>query len=193
MHILIGCEFSGIIREAFAHYGHDTYSCDLLDSEILGQHIKGNVLNILNDDWDLAIFHPPCTHLSVSGARWFSEKSDLQKEAIEFFMSLINAPIPKICVENPVSIMSTHYRKPDQYIHPWEHGHGETKKTALWLKNLPRLQPSNIVDGRNHTIHHMAPSPDRAQNRSRTYTGIAKAMAHQWGTETNVKLSQYFK
>lgn len=181
MKLLIACEFSGIVREAFRARGHDAWSCDFLPTEIEGQHIQGDVLKILNDGWDMMIAHPPCTHLAVSGARWFKNKGREQKRAIEFFMSLGNTPIPKICVENPVSIMSTRYRKPDQIIQPWQFGHGETKATCLWLKNLPLLKPTEIVDGRKSRVHREPPSPERWKNRSRFYTGIAQAMAEQWG------------
>ena len=181
MKVLITCEFSGIVREAFKAKGHDAWSCDLLPTEIPGQHYQGDVMDIINDGWDLMIAHPPCTHLAVSGARWFKDKKQEQQEAISFFMQLINAPIGKIAVENPISIMSTTYRKPDQIIQPWMFGHGETKATCLWLKNLPLLKPENIVPGREARIHRMPPGPDRWKERSRTYTGIAAAMAEQWG------------
>ena len=181
MKVLIACEFSGIVRDAFIQNGHDAVSCDILPSEKLGPHITGDVLYWLDDEWDLMIAHPPCTHLAVSGARWFKYKQTEQKEAIKFFMDMVNAPIEKICIENPVSIMSTVYRKPDQYIQPWQHGHGETKKTGLWLKGLPLLNPSNIVEGREARIHKMPPSENRSKERSRTYKGIANAMADQWG------------
>ena len=180
MKVLVACEFSGIVREAFKAKGHYAVSCDLLPTEIDGLHIQGDVLEILNDGWDLMIAHPPCTHLAVSGARWFKYKVKEQKEAIAFFMRLVNADIPKICVENPISIMSTHYRKPDQIIQPWQFGHGETKKTCLWLKNLPLLQPTNIVEGREPRIYYESPGVDRWKNRSRFYKGIAEAMAEQW-------------
>ena len=151
-------------------------------SEIPGQHIQIDVLNIINtENWELMIAHPPCTYLAVSGARWFKSRQKEQKEAINFFMKLVNANIPKICIENPVSIMSTKHQKPTQYIQPWQFGHGETKKTCLWLKNLSPLIPTNIVPGRNNHIHNMAPGKERWKNRSRTYTGIADAMAIQWG------------
>lgn len=182
MKVLIACEFSGIVREAFKAKGHDACSCDLLPSEIPGQHYQGNVFDIINDGWDLIIAHPPCTHLAVSGARWFKDKQTEQQEAISFFMQLVNAPIEKIAVENPISIMSTIYRKPDQIIQPWQYGHGETKSTCLWLKNLPLLQPTNIVSGREQRIHKMPPGPDRWKERSRTFKGIALAMAEQWGS-----------
>lgn len=183
MKVLISCEFSGIVRNAFAELGHNAWSCDLLPSELPGNHIQGDVLSVLFNGWDLMIAHPPCTHLAVSGARWFAEKraDGRQQAAIKFFMQLINAPIEKIAVENPISIMSTKYRKPSQIVQPWQFGHGETKATCLWLKNLPVLQPTNIVDGRETRIYKMPPSPERAKERSRTYEGIAKAMANQWG------------
>jgi len=181
LRVLVSCEFSGIVRDAFIAKGHDAVSCDLIPSEKAGPHIQGDVLDILDMGWDLMIAHPPCTRLAVSGARWFKDKRREQQKAIDFFMKLVRAPIKKICVENPVGIMSTHYRKPDQYIQPWQFGHGETKKTGLWLLNLPKLVPTNIVDGREPRIHHMPPGPERGRERSRFYTGIAQAMAEQWG------------
>jgi len=181
LNVLVACEFSGIVREEFIKRGHDAISCDLLPTEIPGPHYQGDVFDIINDGFDLMIAHPPCTYLAGSGARWWQGRQEEQAEAIDFFMKLVNAPIDKICIENPVGIMSTIYRKPDQYIQPYEHGHGETKKTGLWLKNLPLLIPSNVVDGREPRIHHMAPGKDRSKNRSRSYTGIAEAMANQWG------------
>ena len=181
MKILIACEFSGVVRDAFIQAGHDALSCDIIPTDKKSPHLICDVLSILNDGWDMMIAHPPCTHLAVSGARWFKDKQDEQKDAIKFFMALINAPIDKICVENPVSIMSTKYRKPDQIIQPWQFGHGETKKTCLWLKNLPLLKPTNIVSGREARIHKMPPSADRGKLRSITYSGIANAMAKQWG------------
>lgn len=182
MKILIACEFSGIVREAFKAKGHDVWSCDLLPSEIEGQHIQGDVLDILDDNWDMMIAHPPCTHLSVSGARYFSTKreSGVQKKAIDFFMRFVNSNIPQVAIENPISIMSTYYRKPDQIIQPWQFGHGETKATCLWLKNLTLLKPTHIVEGREQRIHNMPPSKERAKLRSITYKGIAQAMANQW-------------
>lgn len=188
MKILIACEFSGIIREAFKSKGHYALSCDLLPTEIPGNHYQGDVRDLLiPGQWDLMISHPPCTYLAVSGARWFKDESrkKKQEEALEFVRLLLNAPIEKICVENPVSIISTRIRKPDQIIQPWMFGHGETKKTCLWLKNLPLLKPTNIVEGREARVHKMPPSEDRGKNRSRTYTGIAEAMANQWGKYKN--------
>lgn len=186
--ILIACEFSGIIREALTTYGYDAWSCDLLPTEIKGNHIQDDVLLHLNENWDMMIAHPPCTHLAVSGARYFKEKikDGRQKEAIDFFMQLINAPIKYIAIENPVSIMSTVYRKPDQIIQPWQFGHEETKATCLWLKNLPKLIPTEIMVNRRNNLtisgqNKLPPSIDRWKIRSRTYPGIAKAIAEQWG------------
>ena len=184
MRVLIACEFSGIVREAFAKRGHDAWSCDLLPTEIPGQHIQDDVKNHLDNSWDMMIAFPPCTHLAVSGARWFEQKrkDGRQQADIDFFMALANAPIEKIAIENPVSIMSTVWRKPDQIIQPWMFGHGETKATCLWLKNLPKLQPTNIVNGREQRIWRMAPGKDRWRERSKTFPGIAEAMASQWSS-----------
>lgn len=181
MKILIACEFSGIVREAFKAKGHDAWSCDLLPTEIPGQHIQCDVVDILEDRWGLMIAHPPCTHLAVSGARWFKEKEDEQMWALAFVKLLMDAPIEKICIENPISIISSKIRKPNQIIQPWQFGHGETKATCLWLKNLPLLQPTDTVEGRVSRVHREPPGPERWKNRSRTYHGIANAMAEQWG------------
>ncbi len=182
MRVLVACEYSGRVRQAFRGRGHDAWSCDLLDSEDSSPfHIKGDVLKELYNGWDLMVAHPPCTHLAVSGARWFKDKLVEQRESLEFVETLMSAPIDKIALENPVSIISSRIRKPDQIIQPWQYGHGETKATCLWLKNLPLLTPTNIVSGREARVHNMAPSPDRWKERSRTYEGIAKAMAEQWG------------
>jgi site-specific DNA-cytosine methylase len=181
MKVLIACEYSGTVREAFSKLGHDAWSCDLLETEIPGNHYKGDVKDILCDGWDLMIAHPPCTHLAVSGARWFKYKQKEQAEALEFVRLLLNAPIERIALENPISIISSQIRKPDQIIQPWQFGHGETKATCLWLQNLPKLQPTNIVDGREQRIWKMPPGPDRWKERSRTFEGIAQAMATQWG------------
>lgn len=181
MKVLVACEFSGVVRDAFSSNGHEAWSCDILDSETEGNHIKGDVLDVLNDGWDLMIAHPPCTHLAVSGARWFKDKQDEQKKAIDFFMKLANAPIDKICIENPVCIMSSRWRKPDQTIQPWMFGHGEVKRTCFWLKNLPKLNSTDIVEGREARVHLMPESKKRWKERSRTYQGIADAMADQWG------------
>jgi len=181
MRVLIACEYSGVVREAFKAKRHHAVSCDLLDSEISGLHYKGNIFDIIDQEWDMMIAFPPCTHLAVSGARWFKDKQQEQQEAIRFFMKLMDAKIPRIAIENPIGIMSTLYRKPDQIIQPWQYGHGETKATCLWLSNLPLLTPTNIVEGREARIWKMPPSPNRAKERSRTYEGIAKAMSEQWG------------
>ena len=179
--ILIACEFSGIVRDAFIEKGHEAISCDLLPTENPGPHYQGNVLDIINDGFDLMIAHPPCTHLAVSGARWFKDKKQEQKEALEFVKILMNANIDKICIENPISIISSKIRKPDQIIQPWQFGHGETKATCLWIKNLTKLEPTDVVEGRESRIHRMPPSENRWKERSRTFEGIAKAMADQWG------------
>ncbi len=176
----MACEFSGIVRDAFIKKGHDAMSCDMLPTEAEGPHYEGDVRNVLDDGWDMMIAHPPCTHLAVSGARWFKGKEMEQWEALNFVRLLLDAPIDKIALENPVSVISTKIRKPDQIIQPWMFGHGETKATCLWLKDLPKLEPTDIVEGRENRVHRMAPSKDRWKNRSRTYSGIAKAMAEQW-------------
>lgn len=183
MKVLVACEYSGTVRDAFIKQGHMALSCDLLDTEQDGPHYKGSVFDIINNGWDLMIAHPPCTHLAVSGSRHFAAKkaSGVQDEALEFVRALLNADIPRIALENPVSIISTRIRKPNQIIQPWQFGHGETKATCLWLKNLPLLKPTNIVEGREPRVHHMAPSPNRWKDRSRTYKGIAQAFAEQWG------------
>jgi hypothetical protein len=182
MKAAILCEFTGIVRDALIREGHEATSCDLLPSESsFGKHIQGDCRDF---DWSwagLAICFPPCTHLAVSGARWFKNKQKEQAEALEFIKYLMALPIPYIAVENPIGIISTRIRKPDQIIQPWMFGHGETKATCLWLFNLPLLKPTNVVDGREHRIHKMPPSENRGQNRSRTYEGIAEAMAKQWG------------
>jgi len=184
--VLVACEYSGAVRDAFIRMGHDAMSCDLLPTDEPGPHYQGDVRDVINGCWDLMIAHPPCTHLSVSGARHFEAKKldGRQQSAISFFMMLAKADIPRIAVENPVCIMSSIWRKPDQVIQPWQFGHGETKATCLWLKGLPLLKPTNIVDGRESRIHRMAPSPDRWKERSKTYQGIADAMAHQWGKKS---------
>lgn len=190
MRVLIGCEFSGIVREEFRKRGHNAWSCDLLPTEIPGPHYQCDILSILDQNWDLAIFFPPCTHLAVSGARYFQYKQKEQAEALEFVKQLLNAPINKIALENPVSIISSRIRKPDQIIQPFHFGENHSKKTCLWLKNLPKLVPTNILplpecgywdnqtpSGQNK----LGPSPDRAKIRSKTYEGIARAMSNQWG------------
>jgi len=188
MNILIACEMSGVVREAFRAKGHNAWSCDLLPSEIPGNHFVCDVFQAIvhgpvwaGSLWDMMIAFPPCTHLCVSGARWFKFKQQEQLKAKLFFKALAHAPATRIAIENPIGIMSTCYRKPDQIIQPWQFGHGETKATCLWLKNLPLLEPTNIVSGREARIHRMAPSATRSIDRSRTFTGIARAMADQWG------------
>lgn len=180
--MLVACEFSGVVRRAFRARGHEAWSCDLLPAEDESPyHYRGDVLDAVDRGWDLMIAHPPCTHLAVSGARWFKDKQEEQAAALFFVWKLMLVPPLRICIENPISIISSRIRKPDQIIQPWQYGHGETKSTCLWLKNLPKLQPTNIVDGREARVHKMPPSPDRWKERSRTYTGIADAMANQWG------------
>jgi hypothetical protein len=182
MKVLIACEYSGVVRDAFIGQGHDAMSCDLLPTDAPGPHYQGDVMDVINDGWDLMIAHPPCTHLAVSGARHFAAKqaSGVQQEALDFVQKLLEAPIERIALENPISIISTRIRKPDQIIQPWQFGHGETKATCLWLKGLPLLRPTNIVEGRSDRIYKMPPSPDRWKLRSKTYLGIAQAMATQW-------------
>lgn len=186
MKVLIACEYSGAVRDAFIRGGHDAMSCDLLPTESEGPHYQGSLFDVIDYPWDLMIAHPPCTHLSVSGSRHFEAKrmDGRQQAAVAFFMQIVrrSAHIPMTAIENPVCIMSSLYRKPDQIIQPWQFGHGETKATCLWMKGLPLLQPTNIVEGRENRIHRMPPSADRWKERSRTYEGIAKAMADQWGT-----------
>jgi hypothetical protein len=182
MRVLVGCEYSGRVREAFRKIGHDAWSCDLLESEDNSEfHIQGDIFSVIDDGWDIGIFHPPCTHLAVSGSRWFKDKQKEQEEALIFVGKLMDANIPKIAIENPISVISSKIRKPDQIIQPWQFGHGETKATCLWLKGLPKLVPTNIVEGREAKVHRMPPGPDRWKERSRTYQGIADAMSEQWG------------
>jgi hypothetical protein len=191
MKVLVACEYSGVVRDAFIERGHDAWSCDLLPTDSFGPHIQGNVLEILNDSWDLMIAHPPCTHLAVSGARWFKNKQIEQKEALNFVKALFNAPINKIALENPISIISTEIRQPDQIVQPWMFGHEMTKSTCLWLKNLPLLLPTKIVSKGNKHItksgktipewYNLPETKDRWKKRSKTFEGFAKAMADQWG------------
>lgn len=207
MRILIGCEYSGIVRDAFLAKGHDAISCDLLDTESPGPHYKGNVLDIINGGFDLGIFHPPCTYLTISANKWYKDQPErksgtlvgaarrqARKEAIAFFMALWNAQIPRICIENPIGIMSTEFRKPDQVIQPWMFGHAETKATCLWLKGLHPLyhyRNEDLFNSKTHVklpeskkererLHHLPPSADRWKIRSKTFTGIAQAFADQW-------------
>ena len=213
MRVLVACEYSGIVRDEFLKLGHDAVSCDLLDSESdFGEHYKGNVLDIINDGWDMMIAFPPCTYLTVSGNRWFYHPEDknlpyedrrphplhpkrreLQEEALEFIRFLMDAPINKIAIENPIGVISTKIRKPDQIIQPYEYGHATSKSTCLWLKNLHLLQPTNIVDpewiqvsggqrmSRFHYDSYSLPKEERSKIRSKTFLGVAKAMANQWG------------
>jgi hypothetical protein len=186
MNVLVACEFSGIVRDAFTAKGHYAVSCDLLPTESPGNHYQGNVLPYLNCGWDMIIAHPPCTYLCSSGARWNHtrpERIRQQNEAIAFFNAFLLTDCPRVAIENPIGIMSNHYRKPDQIIQPWMFGHGETKATCLWLKGLPKLKPTNIVKGRVPRVHYESPGKERWKNRSRTYQGIADAMADQWGGE----------
>jgi site-specific DNA-cytosine methylase len=186
--VLVACEYSGRVRDAFLARGHDALSCDLLPTEVAGPHYQGDVMDIIGDGWDLLVSHPPCTHLAVSGARWFKDKRAEQEEALEFVRRLLDAPIPRIALENPVSIISSRIRKPDQTIQPWQFGHGETKATCLWLKNLPPLKPTKVVEGREARVHRMPPGPDRWKERSRTFEGIARAMAAQWSEPLPVQM-----
>jgi hypothetical protein len=183
MKVLIACEFSGIVRDAFLKHGHDAWSCDLLESERPGPHLQGDILEFMcgRDGWDLMIAHPPCTFLAVSGARWFKDRLPQQRAALGFVRALMSAPILRICIENPISVISTKIRRPEQIIQPWQFGHPEVKATCLWLKNLPLLHPTKVVKGRTARIHREPPSPERWKNRSRTYSGIAEATAQQWG------------
>lgn len=190
MRVLVACEFSGVVRDAFVAAGHDAWSCDLLPTESEGNHIQADVRTVLCNGWDLMIAHPPCQYLAVSGARWFSTRMPEQEAALDFVSRLMCAPIQHIAIENPVSVVSTKIRKPNQIIQPWQFGHPESKATCLWLKGLPLLNATNVLpkpaSGRwnNQTPsgqNKLGPSPDRAKKRSITYTGIAQAMAEQWG------------
>ena len=181
MRVLVACEFSGVVRDAFRARGHDAVSCDVLETDSPGPHIVGDVLEHWNGGWDLMVGHPPCTHLAVSGARWFKHKQAEQAEALDFVRALMAAPISRWAIENPVSVISSRIRKPDQIVQPWQFGHGETKATCLWLKGLQPLKPTHVVDGRESRVHRLPPSTDRWKLRSITFRGIADAMAEQWG------------
>ena len=195
MRVLVACEYSGVVRDAFIKWGHEAMSCDLLPTESPGPHYQGNVLDVLNDGWDLMIAHPPCTYLAVSGMHWTTRglrDPQLTEDALNFVTKLLNAPIKKIALENPISVISSRIRKPDQIIQPWWFGDDASKKTCLWLKNLPLLVASDPLPGDNKTRranqtasgqNKLAPSKDRWKQRSKTYQGIADAMAHQWGGE----------
>ena len=190
MKVLVACEESGAVRDAFLALGHEAMSCDLLPTRSPGPHYQGDVRDVLDYPWDLMVAHPPCTDLSVSGAKHFERKRlcGSQQAAASFFLMLAKANIPRIAIENPVCIMSSLWRKPDQIIQPYEYGHPETKATCLWLKGLPKLQPTNNVYeammklpiNERARIHHMPPGPNRARERSATYPGIASAIATQW-------------
>jgi len=197
--VLVACEYSGSVRDAFAALGWDAWSCDLLPSEKPGNHLQCDVFSLAGDfdicggKWDILIAHPPCTHLAVSGARWFGEKKREQEQALAFVRQLLDAPIPHIALENPISIISSRIRKPDQVIQPWMFGHGEVKATCLWLKNLPRLMPTHVDNDlfapptppeREARVWKMPPSADRWKERSRTLPGVARAMANQWTLAT---------
>lgn len=183
MKVLVACEFSGIVRDAFARRGHDAWSCDLLPSERPGNHLQESVFNVIQRwPWDLMICHPPCTFLAVSGARWWRGREALQAAALKMVVDLMASKIPRIALENPIGKISTAMRKPDQIIQPWMFGHGETKATCLWLKNLPLLVATDVVEGREPRVHRAPPGPHRWRERSRTLSGIAEAMVEQWGS-----------
>lgn len=184
MRVLVACEFSGIVRDAFIERGHDAMSCDLLPTERPGPHYEGDIFDVLYAGWDLMVAHPPCTDLAVSGAKWMAAKrmDGRQQAALSFVRRLAAAPIERIAIENPVSVLSRYWRKPDQIVQPWQHGHGETKAMCLWLQGLSKLEPSDVVDGREQRVWRMPPGPDRWKDRSRFFPGVAAAMAEQWGT-----------
>lgn len=196
MNVLVGCEFSGVVREAFRVRGHNAWSNDLLPAADNSPfHLQGSIFDVLTHSlthsglvpcsWDLAVLHPPCTYLAVSGARWWKDRQAEQKDAINFFLKLAEIDCPKLAIENPIGIMSSKYKKPDQIVQPWMFGHGETKATCLWLKGLPKLTPTQVVEGRIPRVHLESPGVKdgltRQQRRSITYQGIADAMAEQWG------------
>lgn len=185
MRVLVACEYSGAVRDAFIASGHDAMSCDLLPTDVPGPHYQGDVLEIIDDGWDLMVAHPPCTYLSASGMHWTTRglrDPKLTEDALAFVCRLMDASIPCIAIENPVSVISSRIRKPDQIIQPWMFGHGETKATCLWLNGLSKLTATDIVDGRENKVWRMPPGPDRWKQRSKTYGGVAAAMAAQWGT-----------
>ena len=182
MKVLIACEFSGVVRDAFRRRGHDAMSCDLLETESPGPHYRGDVRDLLGEEWDLMVAHPPCTHLARSGGRWFMGKESRQDEALGFVLELMSCGIGMWAIENPVGLISTRIRKPDQIVQPWQFGHGETKATCLWLHRLKRLESTKVVEGREGRIANLSPRPDRWKERSRTYVGVAEAMADQWGS-----------
>jgi hypothetical protein len=191
--ILVACEYSGRVRDAFRARGHDAMSCDLLPTEAPGPHYRGSVVDVLGEKWDMMIAHPPCTYLAVSGMHWTARgkrSPQLTEDALDFVRLLLEAKIPRIAVENPVSVISSRIRKPDQIIQPWQFGHGETKATCLWLKGLPKLIPTKIAEGRDSRILNMPPHPDRQKERSKTYAGIADAMAEQWGFQKSISIQK---
>lgn len=183
LRILVACEYSGAVRDSFIALGHDAVSCDLLPTDVPGPHYQGDVKDIINDGWDMLIAFPPCTYLCSSGMHWTTRglrDPQLTEDALEFVRYLLDAPIPHIALENPIGCISSRIRKPDCIIQPWQFGHPETKATCLWLKNLPKLQPTNVVEGREQRIWKLPPDPNRWKERSKTFTGIAAAMADQW-------------
>lgn len=191
MRVLVACEYSGRVRDAFRRRGHDAWSCDLLECETDPRwHYQAPVEEVLAKGWDLMVAHPPCTHLAVSGSRHFHRKQREQAEALDFVRLLMTAPIKRWCIENPVSIISSAIRPPDQIIQPWQFGHGETKATCLWLQNLPRLRSTDVVEGREPRVHMMPPGPNRWKERSRTFEGVAEAMGEQWGARELPRITQ---
>lgn len=184
MKVIIACEFSGVVRDAFRLRGHDAISVDLLPTEQPGPHLQCDIRTVDLRGYDLLIAHPPCTHLASSGARWFAQKRGEQEEALEFVRWFMRAPVERIAIENPVGVVGSRIRPPDQIIHPWQFGHNEEKTTCFWLKNLPALHPTRIVAGREQRVWRLPPSEDRWKERSKTYQGIADAMAGQWGMTT---------
>lgn len=180
MRILVACEFSGIVRDAFRERGHDAISCDLIGSERPGPHIVGDVRQVVQDGWDMMLAFPPCTYLCRSG-QWRWGGTQEMWLAVGFCIELMESPIERIALENPVGVLSTYYRRPNQIVQPWQFGHGETKATCLWHKNLPRLQPTHVIDERIPYLANMPQRKSRQKARQRTYTGIAQAMARQWG------------
>jgi hypothetical protein len=195
LRVLIACEFSGTVRDAFTAAGHDAMSCDLLPSETPGEHYQGDVRDVLDGGFDLLIAHPPCTYLANSGVRWLHEQEgrwEQMYEGARFFRNLLHAPISRVAIENPIMhkyAVAMIGRRQDQIVQPWQFGHGETKATCLWLRNLPPLEPTDVVDGRTARVHRMPPGEDRSKERSRFYTGIAEAMATQWSALEQMRLA----
>lgn len=201
MRVLVACESSGVVRDAFIRHGHDAYSCDLLPTDTRGPHFECDAREMLHADWewDLVIAHPPCTYIAVSGARWMKDNPDraaAAEDALGFFLACLNAPAKMVCVENPVSAASSRIRKPDQIIQPWQYGHEETKTTCLWLRNLPKLRRTRVVTKRDGNLtpsgqNKLGPSVDRWKLRAKTYAGIAEAMATQWGRVHRIGLGLF--